>query len=218
MSTVKQIKEIFKNWREIIKIALISLVPILNFTASGYVIKVARNKMKKRKLPKFEISSDTFVDGFFVFVIGFIYGIIVNFIVTPLKYSYELSPSLEGLTVCIILYALIYFVANIFIFGAILRFAEKKKLSEAFNFGKIANKVFSSNFIVEYIKNVIISILIGLPALVVVVPIILFITKSISFASLISSLIGLILPAMFFIVASNIYLYAAMAQVYRKIR
>lgn len=219
MSVIKQIKEIFRNHEELIDIALVSLVPILNFTVFGYMIKVARNKMKKRKLPKFEVSSDTFVDGFLVFVIGFIYGIIVNFIVTSLKYSYELSPSLEALIVCIILYALIYFVANIFILGAILRFAEKKKLSEAFNFGKIANKVFSSDFIIEYVKSVIISIAISIPAvLLLVTPIVLFIMKVISFASLIPFLIGSIFPVVFFIVASSIYFYAAMAQVYKKIK
>jgi hypothetical protein len=76
-----------EKWFEKVAVgALISLVPILNFSLSGYMVDVIRNVAngESRPLPTWENLGDFFMKGLYLFVAGIAYSFIPTFIFMPI--------------------------------------------------------------------------------------------------------------------------------------
>jgi hypothetical protein len=76
-----------ERWFEKVAVgALISLVPILNFSLSGYQAVVIGNvaRGESRPLPAWQDLGDFFIKGLYLFVAGIAYGFVPTFILTPI--------------------------------------------------------------------------------------------------------------------------------------
>ncbi|HEX5692874.1 MAG TPA: DUF4013 domain-containing protein, partial [Roseiflexaceae bacterium] len=156
MDIGKAFSYVFEDERWISKVligGLILIVPILNFAAFGYLVKIAQNVAQRNPRPLPEWSGqlgDHFMRGLNVFVIYLVYLLPV-FILEGLFFCVtgglasrvdagsDASGAAFGLLgVClfplILLLALVLFVL---IFAAIARYAATNTLSEAFKFGEI---------------------------------------------------------------------------------
>lgn len=124
-----------KNW--IIKIlvgGLISIVPVLNFIVFGYILKVLKDAKEGREaaLPEWGNWSQLFKEGFMVFVIGLIYGLMI-FALWFLTTIISLIPLIGCLSILLfpVLIIAVVLLAP-FINVGLCRYLDKGVLQEAF--------------------------------------------------------------------------------------
>ena len=130
------------NWLSKILVgALVSLVPILNFAAYGYMVQTTRNiRDDQSPLPGWSGSLGRFfMEGLKLIVIGFLYSILIwilSLISIPLFTSD--SGAANALGVLILLVEIVVALLLLFWFqGVIVNFANKGTIGSGFAFGAI---------------------------------------------------------------------------------
>ncbi|MCD6547610.1 MAG: DUF4013 domain-containing protein [Nanoarchaeota archaeon] len=135
---VKALKMPFTDIGKLAMYILLSIVPVINFAAWGYLLDVAQTSMKKKtKLPKFKSFWKLFVEGLKCLLITVVYLIPLIIAVILLVFS---APFLSvSSTVALVI--LILLITLPFATLGILRYAEKRKTKEAFNIKQILKKM-----------------------------------------------------------------------------
>lgn len=129
-----------KNW--VVKLLIggvISIIPVVNFIVFGYVLKVLKDakEAKAAALPEWSAWSDLFKDGFIVFIISLVYGLII-FAIWMLTTIISLIPIVGCLS---LIFFPLLFVALILLTPAITiglcKYLDKGVFQDAFKFKEI---------------------------------------------------------------------------------
>ncbi len=166
----KAIKRPFQDIKKLLIGAILSIIPIVNLIASGYIIKAAKGTMdKKDDLPEWEDWGNLFMTGLVVAVIGVIYMIpglaafllslgVVLFSTVPEAATISSIVAAGGISLilALILIPLAMLVAPM----AIMRYVDKGNFSAAFGLGDILRKVFTGKYIVAWIIVLVYSIMV----------------------------------------------------------
>ncbi|MBT3303814.1 DUF4013 domain-containing protein [Candidatus Woesearchaeota archaeon] len=165
------LKRPFTDFRKLILGILLTIVPIVNFFALGYVLECARTANRQRfKLPEWDQWGEKFVNGFFMVVIGFVYFIpaavyavlafgtvIIN--VLEGKGIEQLIASSAGLVIIGVIILLI----TAYVFpSAILSFGFSKKLGKAFNINLVFKRAFTARYFKAWIVGALTYLVIAL--------------------------------------------------------
>lgn len=167
---VESVKRPFTDIGKLVLGIVISIIPIVNFMFSGYLLNVAKSAMKKdMDLPKWENWGTLFVEGLLAFVIGIIYMLPVVVILGGLLLVGGLSvPGLiaggmlgmagvmAGLGMYIVVLVIIALVLGFLSTVALLTYAETRDFSSAFAFRDIIKKAFTGTYIVGFIITMVI--------------------------------------------------------------
>ena len=165
------LKRPFSDLNKLLIYIVLSIIPIVNFIGIGYLIDVAQTSMKKQKrMPEFKDYARLFVEGIKSFIIGFIYILPVVILIAVSSVSMLAAGShlankglllysiFTGMGFVVSIFALILMFVLIYIAtGAILRYAEKRSFSEAFNFKEIAKKIFTGKFFGGWLFSLVIA-------------------------------------------------------------
>ena len=158
---VEALKRPFSDLTKLLIYIIISIIPIVNFISSGYLLDVAQTSMKRKKaLPEFKNYVRLFVEGIKVLVIGIIYmipAIIALFFAGVSGFGFH---SITTLGAGIIIAAIITLIMAYIATGALLVYADKRKIKEAFNIKAINKKIFTSTFFVGWIIAIVIAAII----------------------------------------------------------
>ncbi len=145
---------VFQDQRWLSKVAiggLVSAVPILNFAAFGYMLKVAQNVAQgnPQPLPEWNDFGDHFMRGLYAVVITIVY-LIPYFIIVGLfscitgvlggaSNGSDSASAATGLLSCLFvpIYLIVLFASLLLAYAAMARYAATNTLSEAFKFGEI---------------------------------------------------------------------------------
>jgi len=166
----KAIKRPFQDIKKLLIGAILSIIPIVNLIASGYIIKAAKGTMKKKNdMPEWEDWGNLFTTGLIVAVIGFIYMIpglaafllslgVVLFSTVPEAATISSIVAAGGISLilALILIPLAMLVAPM----AIMRYVDKGNFSAAFGLGDILRKVFTGKYIVAWIIVLVYSVVV----------------------------------------------------------
>lgn len=144
---------VFEDQRWLSKVAiggLVSAVPILNFAALGYMLKVAENVARgsATPLPEWNEFGDHFMRGLYAVVISLVYFIpyillvIVFSCITAAAGGSGNSNSAQaaaGLLSCLLVpvYLIVAFACALFAYAGMARYVATNTLSEAFKFGDV---------------------------------------------------------------------------------
>lgn len=167
---VESVKRPFTDIGKLVLGIVISIIPIVNFMFSGYLLNVAKSAMKKdMELPKWENWGTLFVEGLLAFVIGIIYMLPVVVILGGLLLVGGLSvPGLiaggmlgmagvmAGLGMYIVVLVIVGLVLGFLSTVALLTYAETRDFSSAFAFRDIIKKAFTGTYIVGFIITMVI--------------------------------------------------------------
>ena len=167
---VESVKRPFTDIGKLVLGIVISIIPIVNFMFSGYLLNVAKSAMKKdMDLPKWENWGTLFVEGLLAFVIGIIYMLPVVVILGGLLLVGGLSvPGLiaggmlgmagvmAGLGIYLAVLVIIALVLGFLSTVALLTYAETRDFSSAFAFRDIIKKAFTGTYIVGFIITMVI--------------------------------------------------------------
>jgi len=176
---IEAVKRPFTSFSKLIIGILLSIVPIINFFAGGYLLECARSAKKKSSaLPEWKNFGDLFIQGFFVFLISIIYMIpmiiysIFAFGTALLGQMVAFNPDLsllESAGMGPIVIGIIIFALSIYVIpSAILSYAFSRKLSSGFEFKNVFKKAFTYNYFTPWLSGgityfVLIIILGGIP-------------------------------------------------------
>ena len=171
-----------KEWlTKIVVGGILSIIPVINFIAAGYELKVMRNAInKKPAMPRWENFGGLFVDGLVVFIISLIYMIvpIIVFVATSAVWGLPLFSigrfmgcpfALVATFLPLIAITLVFAIIIGFILPmAIALYASSKNVGKAFKFGEILNRIKSvfGEYIVAYVFILILGIIIGAIAMI----------------------------------------------------
>jgi len=167
---VESVKRPFTDIGKLVLGIVISIIPIVNFMFSGYLLNVAKSAMKKdMELPKWENWGTLFVEGLLAFVIGIIYMLPVVVILGGLLLVGGLSvPGLitggmlgmagvmAGLGIYLVVLVIVGLVLGFLSTVALLTYAETRDFSSAFAFRDIIKKAFTGTYIVGFIITMVI--------------------------------------------------------------
>lgn len=156
--------------------ALITLIPILNFAWSGYMVGIIRNVMNgaPEPLPTWDDLGEKFMDGLLLTVAGLVYAmpIIVvfclplSFMIVPAILAGEsdmqrLAEAIAGLGsalfICLLCLLIVYLLALSVIYPAILViFAREGTLASCFKFGEVISLISKNTtpFITAWAVNI----------------------------------------------------------------
>ncbi|MDD5181650.1 MAG: DUF4013 domain-containing protein [Candidatus Nanoarchaeia archaeon] len=168
------LKRPFSDIKKLLIAILLSVIPIISFMFTGYILDVAKTAMKKKyKLPEWRYGTN-FVHGLISFVISLIYMLpflIITMLFIVLITIFENNTA--GTLITILVFVVIATLYSILIIGATMRYAETRKFGAAFEFGAIIKKTFSQKFIVALCVAGLISFLVALAVamLLLLVPI-----------------------------------------------
>ena len=74
------------DWTKIIILAVILIIPIVNFIGIGYVIRIIKGTLASLDdLPDFDEVGELFIDGLKVFVVGIVYALSLIHISEPTR-------------------------------------------------------------------------------------------------------------------------------------
>jgi len=172
-----------KDWiMKIIIGGVLSIIPIINFIASGYQLKVMKNAINKTPgMPDWKGFMDLFVKGLIVFVIALLFMIVPLIIFGAIAGFSAISAVMGDLTnpysvVMAILPALFIGGILLLIIGfilpmAIAMYAKSDNFSDAFKFSEILNRIKSifSEYLISYLIIVIFGIILGLIMLIPII-------------------------------------------------
>ena len=148
------------HWGRWILLIILNCIPIVNFIASGYVVKIYRGG---DSAPDFKGYFEMFIDGLKLFIIGLVYTII-PLILIEAPSIFEIDPiSTTGL----LLMCIGTILAIIFGFFALIagvRFAKTESMMEAFNFGAILEKIQEIGWVHYILSYIALIVIIGLIA------------------------------------------------------
>ena len=166
-----------KNWLSKLGLgALITLIPILNFSWTGYMVGIIRNVMNgsPEPLPTWDDLGKKFMDGLLLTVAGLVYALPVivvfclplSFLIVPAILSGnsdldDLATAIAGmgtaLFVCLLCVLIVYVLALSVIYPAILViFAREGTLASCFKFREVFSLISknSSPFITAWAVNI----------------------------------------------------------------
>ena len=148
------------HWGRWILLIILNCIPIVNFIASGYVVKIYRGG---DSAPELKGCVEMFIDGLKFTIIGLIYTII-PLILIEAPSIFEIDPiSTTGLLLmCIgVILAIIF---GLFALIAGVRFAKTESMMEAFNFGAILEKIQEIGWVHYILSYIALIVIIGLIA------------------------------------------------------
>jgi len=177
------IKRPFQDFKKLGIGALMYMIPILNivtgFFSSGYGLECAKTAMKKDyNLPEWAEWGNLLIKGFLCFLISVIYFIPLA-IITAIISGPILSSSLNALISSnpqalvsalgaagstLVAVALIGLLTIYVVPTAIMLFVDKGNFSDAFKFGMVFKKAFTSKYFTAWIIVMIYSFVVGLVA------------------------------------------------------
>ena len=168
------------KWVRWILLAIISIIPVVNFIASGYIVRVLRGI---KPAPELEDYVQLFIDGLLYFIIMFIWMIPV-IIVTMLFFGGALIAMISGsdalaiagagaMLIGIPVVFVVMILCLLFAYIGIVRFARMEKFGEAFAFGAIKDKIGEigwGNYVISLVVLIvamwIISFIVGILAMI----------------------------------------------------
>lgn len=172
-------KKPFTDFKKLLIGIALSILPIINFFATGYMLAIAKKEMKKDKgLPEWAEWGNLFVKGLLSVIIGIIYALplilaVVIFAFPLIKAAIAagvtsqaglismITSSMGGMMGTIGLIAvLLLFIAYI-VPSAVLHYIAADKFGEAFKFGSVLKKAFSGNYCVAWIVGMVYSSVLG---------------------------------------------------------
>ena len=159
---VEALKRPFSDLAKLLIYIVISIIPIVNFISSGYLLDVAQTSMRRKsKLPEFNDYTRLFIEGIKMIIIGFIYMIpaLIIMVLAGVSIGFKIT-SLATFGVGMILAIITALIMAYISTGAILRYAEKRNIKEAFNCRAIGKKIFNSKFFVGWIIALVIAVVI----------------------------------------------------------
>lgn len=162
---VESIKRPFTDVGKLVLGIILSIIPIVNFIFSGYLLEVAKSAMKKdMKLPDYKDYGKMFIEGLLTTVIGFVYLLPVIILLGILLLTGTFSfgnilqggllgilSAIAGLGIYLIILAIVGIIFWLLATVAILRFAENREFGAAFEFGKIAKKAFTGHYVMNWV-------------------------------------------------------------------
>ncbi len=168
------IKRPFSDWKKLIIGILLSILPIINFFAGGYELNCGKSVLKKKKdykLPKWTNWGSLFVQGFLLFVIGFIYMIpaLIAFALTAGTALLSMFESivvgdlsvLSGLMGGIMVAVILTIIAAYLLPAAALGYASGR-FGDAFKLGTVFRKAFTGVYFVGFLASLGIYLIIAL--------------------------------------------------------
>lgn len=174
------------NWTKIIILAVILLIPIVNFIGLGYVLRIIKATLAGiDDLPDFDEVGDMFIDGLKVFIVGIVYfipvwiiaaivGVILSFISPASATYYTGADATAFIFGMIASYAVLFIIALIVGLIEIIGIANMAyydgELGAAFKFSDILNYIATigwGKYIGVYILIAIISVVLGFIAMFV---------------------------------------------------
>jgi hypothetical protein len=175
-----------KSWfSKLLLGAVIAIVPILNFALLGYVIEIARRAMNgsNEPLPAWDDLGKKWMDGFYNFVAGFIYGLPVTLVLclisvvalvpviaagngnSPDGIFTALTAGSSILILCILCLVVFYvLLLSVLLPGILVHYAETGTFSAFFKLGEVFNKVSQNmgTFFTAWIVSLGAGLLVGL--------------------------------------------------------
>jgi len=165
MDIINAIKKPFTDWKKFLIGFLLGIIPIVNFILIGYGLEVIKNTLNKnKKLPEWKNFGQKFVQGLVAILIGIIYAIplgifaIVSLGVPAMMQMMNVSATgmmdfsiFAGLGPVIIALIILAILTTLVQKAAIVRYAEKRKFSAAFDFSIVFRKGFSGSFILAVV-------------------------------------------------------------------
>lgn len=175
-------KRPFSDWKKLIIGCLFSIVPIVNFFAIGYVLRMISSTLKKDlvKLPEWNKFGNLFVKGLMTFFIAILYflpaiiimvvalvPIVIDVVSTagynvPEEVVMELinqeMVSLTSFTWLMILAGALMFISSYFLPIAIINYVKKNKFSKAFEIS-VFKKVFTLKYFLAWILILFLSLI-----------------------------------------------------------
>ena len=132
------------HWVRWLALIIISIIPIVNFIAPGYAVRIYRGVSYA---PDLDDWFGLFIDGLQVIVIAFVYMIIPLFLIVVgiaiIIYGMvgdDISSMVGGIALAVIGAILAFALGFLFIMGCV-RFAKTDSMREAFNFGVITERI-----------------------------------------------------------------------------
>ncbi len=172
----------FTDWKKLGIGTLVSVVPIVNFIATGYQLQCARLGMKKRtkKLPEWENWGEMFVKGFAASMIALLYmlpglliillsifsalvSIFVNTLFTKEAIELSLMTAITNNLGLFLLGGMIALIGLFFTPMATMNYAAKGKFGAGFDFGKVWNKTMTSKYFVAVLFAIGYGLLVLIP-------------------------------------------------------
>lgn len=164
------LKRPFSDIKKLLVAILFSIIPIINFMFTGYILDVAKTAMKKkRELPEWKYGTN-FLQGLIAFVISLIY--MLPFLIMAILFVVLLvlfEKNTAGVIITVLAFVLVATLYSILIIGANMRYAEIRKFGAAFEFGAIIKKTFSKKFIGALCVSSIIAFLVAMTVAVLLI-------------------------------------------------
>jgi len=168
------------KWVRWILLAIFSIIPIVNFITSGYVIRVLRGV---KPAPELDDYVQLFIDGLLYFIIMLIWMIPViiiaaiffggSFIAMITGSDAAILAGLGGMLIGIPVVLIVAIICGLFAYIGVVRFARMEKFGEAFAFGAIMEKIAAIGWFNYVLALVVVGIVIGVIYLVLgLIPII----------------------------------------------
>ncbi|NLO77105.1 MAG: DUF4013 domain-containing protein [Methanomicrobiales archaeon] len=143
------------KWVKWILLAIIGIIPIVNFILFGYAIRVLRGIKPAPELGEYV---QLFIDGLMYFIIAFVWMIPV-FIVSMIVGF--ISGSFAGMIIGLLIMLIVALLCGLFAYIGIVRFARMEKFGEAFAFGAINEKIEAIGWVKYIIALIVVGIVIG---------------------------------------------------------
>lgn len=196
MGYVDAIKRPFQDLKKLIIGIIITIIPIVNFISTGYILECIKLTLKKsNKMPEWKDWGRLFIKGLGVVVISIIYSIPV-FIVLILTlgtafltglFTYKVNHMVAmitaittaglGLILTIIVFIIMFLLSSV----AVIRYAEKGRFGAAFELSDIAKKAFTGHYFAAWLIAIVYAfIVIAILSLIPIVWLIAFFIVSVT--------------------------------------
>ncbi len=171
MDYASAFKKPFTDVKKLIIGILLSILPIINLFATGFMLNAAKNEMKKKKmLPEWAEWGQLFVKGLLAFVIGFIYAIPVMLIGALLAWPtikgaisgmQVTNVALGGLGAGMVVVAVLGLLLAYIVPSAILHYISSGRFGDAFKLGSVFKKAFCGQYFMAWVVGVLYSLVLG---------------------------------------------------------
>jgi len=171
MSYGEAIKRPFTDFKKLLIGILMSIFPIINFFAFGYILECAKTSNRKTfKMPEWEGWGEKFISGFFMLLIGLIYlipFIIVGMVllgnvfiqIMALESIEQILASSVG---AIVISGIVLLITAYVTPSAVLNYYFNKKLSKAFQLKEVFKKAFNAEYFKAWIIGLIVYVVLAM--------------------------------------------------------
>jgi hypothetical protein len=162
-----------QDWKKIIILGIIMIIPIVNFIGSGYLLRSLKSTLAGiSEIPDFDDVGDLFIDGLKLLVVSIVYGIIPSVVILVGVWGSIASLQITGITSAAAVFGLLGGVAIIgvilwilFILFQIMAIANMAlydgELGAAFRFDEILDLIKTIGY-ADYIIWFIVMFIIGI--------------------------------------------------------